>query len=85
MSTGDVVGNKPDALAVGDDPSDARLVNERPQPRQTPSQGAAGIIRHGPEQGGQAVATMRTRSDGQIGEQRARLPRRRQLRFLTVA
>jgi hypothetical protein len=62
-----------DLFAVGDDPSTVRLVDERSQTTQAPSQCGTRIIRDGPEHGAEPLAAVRTRGDCQIGEQGPRL------------
>ena len=69
----DIIVEESDVVAVGNDPAAARFVEQRPQPRQTPPQGRAGVIRNRPEQGGQPITTMRSLGEGKIGKQRARL------------
>jgi hypothetical protein len=62
-----------DSLAVGDDHPTIRLIDERPQPGQTPAQCSARVIGNIPEHRAEPVAAVRTCGDGQIGEQSARL------------
>src|SRR5262249_43079142 len=74
-----------DILAIRDDPSTIWLVDELPQAAQAPAQCGPGIIRNGPEHGAEPVAAVRTRRDREIGEERPRLFRRRQLHSRAVA
>jgi hypothetical protein len=68
----DTIKVESDLLAVGDDSSTVMVVDEGPQAAQTPPQCGTGIIRDGPEHGAEPVAAVRTRGDGQIGEQSPR-------------
>jgi hypothetical protein len=70
---GDMIEIQTDILAVGNDPSTVRFIDERPQAGQTPAQGCSGIVREGPEHGTESVAAVGTPGDCQIGQQRPSL------------
>ena len=69
----DIIEIQTDTLAVGNDPSTVRFIEQRPQASQTPPQGPPGIIRDGPEHGAESVAAVGTPGHRQIGEQRPSL------------
>ena len=74
-----------DALPVGAQTPQLTLVDERPQLAQAPAQLRAGIIRAIPKQRAQVLAQLGLSRRRQVGEQRARLLRRRQSQGASVS
>ena len=72
------LGIESDGLAVGYDPSYARLVHQPAQLAQAPAQCATRIVRQVPQQRTQALASVGPPGYRQIGQQGARLARGRQ-------
>jgi hypothetical protein len=64
---------EPNVLAIGVQPSRARIVEQGAELGQTPAEGRARIVRPIPEQRAEALAQRRTPRRAQVTEERPRL------------